>query len=1208
MSHPDLHIQQSPTRRSALESMSADEGQKSRVARDLPDQEVDALREQLRAERRIAELSGSFLALELDELPDALRDALGVAASQVGADRAQLTWLHRNRDGQATLDRYFWAAPGIEPIDSHPNVGTPHSFSWLRKRLLAGEVVDIPRVEDLPDEAASERQSFLDSATGSYLGIPIRWNGRLCGNLDVRAEAQRAWSDHEVEGLRLMADVLCSVLRRKDAEEARRESADRFQTMAESLQITLFESGPDGRVLYSSPRMPELLGYSNEEARELTLDELVHPDDRAESLRVAREAARNGIGGVLRIRHKDESWRTMEAIGRRYETRSGERRFVTVLRDVTEQHARNAELKLRLQLETLISDLSRRFLSTKTAEIDDVIRTKLESVAQVGGADRAFFVSLPELRRDHPYFFEWRSEAVTTWSSTPSEADAQQYRGFASKLQAGQIVSIPVVADMPDELAAEREAMLEKGIQSYLLVPAVSSSSLTGILCLQCVTQERRWSEHEIRLLQLIANLFTSALRRKRNETALFESEARFRALAENSQDSICEVSAQGRILYASPAYARLVGSERSHLEGRNLYDLAHPEDRDLLRDLVESALCGVVGSGIVFRTEHRDGSWLDIEVTARGFSTALGEPRLVAVLRDVSQRERDRRRLEHQIAGEHEIAELSRFFLDLEPRSTQDATREKLAVAASLAGAERSWMFTVDPRGVEERRCYEWSLDDGQSAGALLPERGDAFAWAMTGLMQGRELNVARVSELPDEASAERDDLLRRGVRSFLAIPLLSGRSFIGLMGFEAMSREQSWSTESVTLLRLVGEIFVSALRREQAEIELERSQNQLLQSQKMEAVGTLAGGIAHDFNNHLAVMLGNARFVAQTTLANADSEVRDALADLQRSAEHCAQLTQALLAFSRRSPVTIQVIEVAEVMGALSDLVRPLLPSSIVFEVECAEPEDTIRADPTQLRQVLINLVVNARDAMPEGGHLRLASSRRQVGTQEAWAMGLQGAGLYVELAVCDDGRGMPEETRSRIFEPFFTTKRLGEGTGLGLATAYGIIQQCQGAIHLESELGVGTTFRVLLPLSQDSVRRLEPPVALDLGPGSETLLLAEDEPAVRRLVARSLRNRGYRVFEAEDGQAGLELAEGEGDEIDLLITDIVMPRMGGPELAGKLQAVRPDLRVLFLSGHAEPRDASLETEFRGARFLQKPFQEEELLREVRFLLDSD
>ncbi len=222
MSHPDLHIQQSPTRRSALESMSADEGQKSRAARDLPDQEVDALREQLRAERRIAELSGSFLALELDELSDALRDALGVAASEAGADRAQLTWLHRSRDGQATLDRYFWAAPGIEPIDSHPSEETPRSFSWLRKRLLAGEVVDIPRVEDLPDEAASERQSFLDSATGSYLGIPIRWNGRLCGNLDVRAEAQRAWSDHEVEGLRLMADVLCSVLRRKDAEEARR--------------------------------------------------------------------------------------------------------------------------------------------------------------------------------------------------------------------------------------------------------------------------------------------------------------------------------------------------------------------------------------------------------------------------------------------------------------------------------------------------------------------------------------------------------------------------------------------------------------------------------------------------------------------------------------------------------------------------------------------------------------------------------------------------------------------------------------------------------------------------------------------------------------------------------------------------------------------------------------------------------------------------
>jgi len=871
-----------------------------------------------------------------------------------------------------------------------------------------------------------------------------------------------------------------------------------------------------------------------------------------------------------------------------------------------QQDQRNAELQLRLQLETLTSDLSRRFLSSETAEIDDVIRDGLRSVAEVARADRASLVSLPELRRDQPYFFEWCSPEFPSQASSPTEADAHQYRGFASRLLSGEVVSIPVVADMPDEHATERDAMLEAGIRSYLLVPAVSRGSLMGILCLHCIRKERQWSDNEVTLLQLVADLFTSALHRKRNETALSESEARFRALAENSQDSICELSAEGRILYASPAWAQLVGTARSELEGKNLADIAHAEDRDLLQDLIDSALCGVVDGTVSFRTRHPDGQWLDIEATARGFSTALGEPRLVAVLRDVTQRERDRRILERQISGEQQIAELSRFFMDLEPGSTQQATQEKFAVAAELAGAERAWMFSLDPGNLEEYRRYDWIPAHAGAADRRLPESSDAFAWAVSGLLQGRELSVPRVDELPPSAATERDDLMRRGVRSFLAIPLLSGQNFVGLMGFEVMSRERSWSAEEVTLLRLVGEVFVSAQRREQAEIQLERSKDQLLQSQKMEAVGTLAGGIAHDFNNHLAVMLGNARFISDQGVA--DQDVSDALNDLQCSAEHCAQLTRSLLAFSRRSPVAIQVIDIFEVMAAVSDLVRPLLPSSIQFNVGAADPGHAVRADPTQLRQVLINLLVNARDAMPEGGRLELSSCERRIESEEACTRGLPGAGRFVEISVTDEGEGMSEETRTRIFEPFFTTKQLGEGTGLGLATAYGIIQQCGGAISVESEVGEGTRFRVLLPLSDDSTHPLEPASVLAPDSGLETLLLVEDEPAVRRLIARGLRSGGYRVFEAEDGLAALTLAEQLGDEIDLLVTDLVMPHMGGADLAAKLQAMRPELPVLLLSGHAEPRDASVEVNIQGARFLQKPFEQDGLLREVRFLLDRD
>ncbi len=1162
-----------------------------------------ALEEQLRAERRIAELSRRFLALDLDDFDAGLDDALEAAAREAGADRAQFSWVRPGATGSPSLERRVWAAPGIEPIrlrDDEPIA----SFHWIRERLLRGETISVPRVEDLPDEAAAERDSLLEWDNRSYLAIPILLRGRFVGCLDVRCvRGTRSWSTREIERLQLIAEVLLSVLRGCEAQAARREAADRFDAVTENLEVTLCESDAEGRIVYASPRASELLGYSSEEMLSTDLSRLVHPYDRPNATCEGRIL---GNGASFRLQHRDGSWRTVEALGRSYQTRSGEQRFVSLLRDVSEQMTRNSELEIRLKLETLISELSRRLLSTETPEIDAVIQSGLGSVAMVSGADRAFLLSLPELKRNLPYFFEWCPEGGAARSVTPTGDDASRYRGFFKKLVAGEIVRIPVVADMSDEFTAERTAMLAAGIQSYLLVPAVSRGRLIGVLGIHCVSRQRYWSEQEVTLLRLVADLFTSALRRKRDQTALSESESRFRALAENSQDSICELSREGEILYASPAFVGLLGSARGDVEGQNLFGIAHALDRAPLGERIDSALHGVVGAPMVFRVARDPDEDLAIELTARGFTTAVGEPRVVAVLRDVTGRERDRRALERQIQAEKQVAELSRFFLDLEPNRTERALEEKLAVAGALAGAERCWMFTSDPRGEAEHRSCSWTADGSP---AVVPTLIDSapFDWAMAAFREGRELHVDRVESLPEEAKAECEELRGRGVRSFLGIPLVSGRRVLGLMGFEVASCEKRWSPEAITLLHLVAEIFVSALRREQAEAELDRSQVQLMQSQKMEAVGTLAGGIAHDFNNHLAVMLGNARFVAGALPAS-DGELRDALGDVQRSAEHCAQLTRSLLAFSRRSPVTIQPMAVGDVLAAVADLVRPLLPSSIQLRVEASEPHDAVRADPTQLRQVLINLVVNARDAMPEGGRLGLESRRRRLSTRDAWALGLPGTGSYVEILVSDDGDGMSEETRTRIFEPFFTTKQLGEGTGLGLATAYGIVQQCRGAIEVETELGRGTNFHVLLPLSPETAYDTDPSIPVDLMPGSETLLLVEDEPAVRRLLSRTLRKHGYRVFEAEDGVAGLAVAESEGDAIDLLVTDLVMPNLGGLELASKLQAQRPDLRVLFLSGHAAPDESGVEHRIQHARFLQKPFDDEALLQELHCLIQND
>jgi PAS domain S-box-containing protein len=378
---------------------------------------------------------------------------------------------------------------------------------------------------------------------------------------------------------------------------------------------------------------------------------------------------------------------------------------------------------------------------------------------------------------------------------------------------------------------------------------------------------------------------------------------------------------------------------------------------------------------------------------------------------------------------------------------------------------------------------------------------------------------------------------------------------------------------------------------------------EEQFRQAQKMEAVGRLAGGVAHDFNNLLMVINGYTEVLLEQLEDGAPMHQK--VHFIQQAAERATTLTRQLLAFSRKQLLELKVVDVNAVVGDIQRLLRPLIGENIELVTRLSPEAGRTRADTGQLEQVIMNLVVNAKDAMPEGGKITIQSADVTVRPNFREHRFIQ-PGRYVAISLSDTGHGMDKETQSRIFEPFFTTKEKGKGTGLGLSTVYGIVKQSGGYVFAESKLGAGTTFYIYLPRVEESLEDSRPPGAPenDKG-GSETVLLVEDEDSVRELVRETLVARGYNVLEAENGESGLQVAEAYPNRIDMLITDVVMPGIGGRELAKRLLLMRPTLSVLYLSGYTEDAIVHQGGLGPGTAFLQKPFTLQNLARKVREVL---
>jgi len=895
-------------------------------------------------------------------------------------------------------------------------------------------------------------------------------------------------------------------------------------------------------------------------------------------------------------------------------------------------------------LEGSIAELSRRLLSLETGDPERAAREGLSAAAQLAGADLCSLLLTEAEAPQGVRRVDWRRPGVDAPLVDTDPEVTVHYRWAAGRLAGGLPLHIPSSEDLPDEARPEREDMQRRGVCSHLTIPVRSRDEVVGYLIFERTSGHRAWSDREITLLGLAAEIVAGAVQRTRTEAALERQVGWEQRIAELSRrflasdagafedamrlglETVLEISGGDRayLLGLETRQARVTLVFEHALPGvpvlgneaagsmRDQYPWAQgqlarggvlevpdvaalpPEaatEAEVLRRRGTRALLGIsvrAGKGL--------SGYLAVEAT-RGprhwRSAEVGKLQLVAeILASLMRRQRAEVELARQVDFEQRIAELSRRFLALDAREVDEAIEEALCEAAGLAAADRAYLLSFrslrDPYDI-----YQWC-----AAGV---ERTDPkpLPWATAQVLAGELLCIPELSRLPEEAQAERRDLAARGVVSFLGIPVFSGPDLIGFIAFESLQQERWWSEQDITLLRLVGELLTSALRRKRTEDALRESQAQLLQSQKMEAVGRLAGGIAHDFNNLLTVILGFSRAVRGDL--ETDSPLREDLDEIHDAAERAAALTRQLLTFSRRQRLESRMVDLNETISGLQEMLRRLLGEDVELVIQTSSHRCAVEGDPNQIEQVIINLAVNARDAMPDGGELRVTTGLRSVDPEERPRLGLAQAGEHVVLSVSDSGEGVEESLRERIFEPFFTTKEPGKGTGLGLSIVYSIVEQAGGAISVYGGRAKGTVFEILLPRATEERDEDAESAGPSPARGDGTVLLVEDEPAVRRLARRILERSGYRVIEASDGVDALEVARRHRGPLDLLLSDVVMPRMSGGELARRLREERPGIAVLFVSGYPQARGhaaSSLEDD----AFLFKPFSGRVLLERVR------
>ena len=649
--------------------------------------------------------------------------------------------------------------------------------------------------------------------------------------------------------------------------------------------------------------------------------------------------------------------------------------------------------------------------------------------------------------------------------------------------------------------------------------------------------------------LVLIFDIYTlyQQVQIQRIRRKLVQREELFRLIGENAADLIAIVDMDGQRIYNSRSYERVLGYSLEELGSSSSFDQIHPEDRERVKAAAKDARDTGVGRPIEYRIRHKNGTWRTLESTASVIRNSKGEPdKLVIVNRDITERMQAAEALQRSEASFRSVIEVAPYGI----------FRVDLAGNLSMVNAAMEKMLGYE----SETELLKVNLGTG-------------------------------IYRYPAEHQKLNELFLRD--QHFQEVEV----DWIRKNGAYITVRCSGWPVAGEDGTHI--EVFAEDVTQRRV---LER---QLRMAQRMEAVGRLAGGIAHDFNNLLGVILGYIQVIKRNLVSG--NSLYEYAEEIEKASYRAVSLTRQLLAFSRQQVLEPITLNLNTLVADMEKMLPRLIGEDIDLKLMLDPVLGQVKADPGQLEQVLMNLAVNSRDAMPDGGKLIIRTENAEI--DMAFAREHPGSipGKYVTLVVTDTGMGMDPETQAQIFEPFFTTKGRDKGTGLGLATVYGVVKQSNGYIDVESVKGKGSVFTIYLPLVEEASTALhksspEPRTMR----GSETILLVEDSEPLRRLAELFLKENGYRVLAAADGSEAQKAAAQFSDPIHLLLTDVVMPGINGRVLAERLAPSQPAMKVLYMSGYTDNFIAGHGVLEEGVHLLHKPFTEETLMRKVRELLD--